>query len=428
MIPLFSSFPRLLDQSSDSEDASAPASAPGDDRRAPGEAITPSVEVELPAVSTQTRNEISEIIRDAGFRSALDSELQEPDLLKTQAESNHQDTAEGEPSPIVRSPAFEGFSSSPPEVESSRPGAGDAQSRPHSPTRSPPALTDEGEAVQDDPTKSPTSYQIPRSSGSDAAAESQPVVDYHELPSLSDQPENPASTPSRLDETVENPSKGEQVDSPQEPSASAAEEPAVVLTSRADAVRETPSSHSDASSTVPNPFYLKDRAYEKRFQQAIDKSQGSETLDDTFVGGESSFEFPSVETIFRSTAPARSTGKLDSPTPKSKRNALSSPRQRSPSPATSGGRAPVGDEVRSTSPPVTTQVVVDLTMSSPPESLEGSDEEFARSRDLPRGPGWVQKNVPATRRQTRSSTGARGLDLGSSSPPRRRRAGLRRSG
>lgn len=46
--------------------------------------------------------------------------------------------------------------------------------------------------------------------------------------------------------------------------------------------------------------------------------------------------------------------------------------------------------------------VVDLTQDSPAASLNG-DDDFARSEQLPRGPGWVQKNVPASQRETRSS-------------------------
>jgi hypothetical protein len=71
-------------------------------------------------------------------------------------------------------------------------------------------------------------------------------------------------------------------------------------------------------------------------------------------------------------------------------------------------------EEREKPPPMT----IDLTLSSPLVSPVdvGSDEDFARSQGLPKGPGWVRKNVPSTQRQTRSSTG--GGILLSSSPPR----------
>ncbi|EED12650.1 conserved hypothetical protein [Talaromyces stipitatus ATCC 10500] len=66
--------------------------------------------------------------------------------------------------------------------------------------------------------------------------------------------------------------------------------------------------------------------------------------------------------------------------------------------------------------------MVDLTVSSPLESPdEGSDEDFAKSQGLPRGPGWVKKNVPRTGRQTRSSTGVGNILSSSLSPPPRRR-------
>ncbi|KAH8431155.1 uncharacterized protein LDX57_008814 [Aspergillus melleus] len=69
-------------------------------------------------------------------------------------------------------------------------------------------------------------------------------------------------------------------------------------------------------------------------------------------------------------------------------------------------------------------MMIDLTQSSPLVSPGGSDEDFARSNRLPRGPGWVQKNIPKTRRQTRqSSAGARmhRLQDASISPPAPRR-------
>jgi hypothetical protein len=69
--------------------------------------------------------------------------------------------------------------------------------------------------------------------------------------------------------------------------------------------------------------------------------------------------------------------------------------------------------------------MVDLTVSSPLVSPDDSDDEdFAKSQGLPRGPGWVKKNVPSTRRQTRSSTGS-GIVLSSSLSPQpvRRRGG-----
>ncbi|KAF3391162.1 hypothetical protein DPV78_011294 [Talaromyces pinophilus] len=70
--------------------------------------------------------------------------------------------------------------------------------------------------------------------------------------------------------------------------------------------------------------------------------------------------------------------------------------------------------------------MVDLTVSSPLVSPDDSeDEDFAKSQGLPRGPGWVKKNVPVTRRQTRSSTGG-GIVLSSSlSPQPVRRRGRR---
>lgn len=65
--------------------------------------------------------------------------------------------------------------------------------------------------------------------------------------------------------------------------------------------------------------------------------------------------------------------------------------------------------------------IVDLTAFSPLVSPnQSSDEDFAKSLGLPRGPGWVKKNVPTTGRRTRSSAGGGRIMLSSSiSPPRR---------
>lgn len=74
-------------------------------------------------------------------------------------------------------------------------------------------------------------------------------------------------------------------------------------------------------------------------------------------------------------------------------------------------------------------MTIDLTLSSPLVSPvdQGSDEDFAKSQGLPKGPGWVKKNVPPTqrrtRRQTRSSTGEAIVLSSSPAPSQRRRSG-----
>ena len=79
------------------------------------------------------------------------------------------------------------------------------------------------------------------------------------------------------------------------------------------------------------------------------------------------------------------------------------------------------------SQPISSQMTdfVDLTQDSPSPDFDGGDE--GESQQLPRGPGWVQKNEPPSRR-TRASTGGRVQMLKevSISPPKMRR-GKRRS-
>lgn len=427
-----------------------------------------SVDAELPVVSSQTRHDISQIIHEAGFRSAIDSELRPPPL--DDSPSKVADVAQNDKldqqrvsSPVVESPAFGGFSSSPPEVDSSRnqvDGADDgavddsmivmdgSDGKIQDGEQNKDFNTDIDVHIQDEEvpvpdhdddsqsaslliyddgllagsTGSPTSYQVPQSfPAPEAASRGQSprdnaAAEYPPLPTLSSQPDEGASNfVNQSQGTTNAPEPGgdgswQRAESPNPPNAEPQEPETPTRTIASIGDR---SIGSNASSEVPNPFYEKDWA-SARLRRQAGESQDPETLNDAEVANDSPFDLPSLDDLWASTAPVLPVKSIESPTPKKKRRTLSSPRQLSSSPAfeTRLPGAPPEDTNHEESLP---QVTVDLTLSSAAESPEGGDEDFAKSQGLPRGPGWVQKNVPKTRRRTRSSTGAATLN---SSPPR----------
>lgn len=239
------------------------------------------------------------------------------------------------------------------------------------------------------------------------------------------------------------------------------------------------SEFSETGSMVPNPFYEQDRSRTlvdeepetqethenanggddstallstptkenippestaQRHHTAVDSlEEPSPMLDDTEIDIDN-IDLPSPGTLWASTAPAQPDQSAAVPAlsaAKRTRRALSSPRQLSNSPAfetqerqpqdpapVNGKRdsssAPAFERTESEQPVRHAESIIDLTNSSPPVSPDGSsDEDYARSYGLPRGPGWVKKNIPATERRTRSSTGRRSAAL-SSSPSTRR--------
>ncbi|GIK04089.1 hypothetical protein Aspvir_008164 [Aspergillus viridinutans] len=153
---------------------------------------------------------------------------------------------------------------------------------------------------------------------------------------------------------------------------------------------------SSSSSFVPNPFYEVDKAHEERLRRSSQKAKG----DTVTVEDESAVD----------SAPPKS----QLSTPISRKTPTSAQPQRSPTPQDQSLKSSIEesnwltrlDEASGTQPPTASQLsnIVDLTQSSPPVSPGGSDEDFAKSHRLPRGPGWVQKNVPSTRRRTRLSS------------------------
>ncbi|KAL2824775.1 hypothetical protein BDW59DRAFT_82495 [Aspergillus cavernicola] len=158
------------------------------------------------------------------------------------------------------------------------------------------------------------------------------------------------------------------------------------------------------SAMVPNPFYEIDKAYEERRKNSRVKAERDSSYDSVSSRGSSPKMVPSSPVSARK-----------SPTP-----------TQDPSPVSviPGSILP---EALNQSPPASQmpESFIDLTQSSPPMSPGESDEDFAKSHRLLRAPGWVPKNLPATRRQTRQSSSSSRV-IGtlrnvSISPPRRRR-------
>lgn len=182
-----------------------------------------------------------------------------------------------------------------------------------------------------------------------------------------------------------------------------------------------PTSQSSACSVVPNPFYEIDRAHEKQQRHKSTKTANSLGAEDgdTTMNYQSAIEYPSSPAqrqspiAERPPSPSQQDASLISAVPET---LLEDPT------AQEADLMPPDSQMESSQ-------VIDLTQSSPPVSPDGSDEDFARSNRLPRGPGWVQKNMPKTRRLTRHSLGGRGGRLfeDSTSPPapRRRRGRTR---
>lgn len=83
---------------------------------------------------------------------------------------------------------------------------------------------------------------------------------------------------------------------------------------------------------------------------------------------------------------------------------------------------------KSDAPPFPTQTseVVDLTESPAVSPDRANDPDYTDPSPLPRGPGWVQKNEPPRRKQTRSSGRMQTMKEVSISPPQVKRGPLRR--
>jgi hypothetical protein len=426
-------------------------------------------------VSPQTRNDISKIIHDAGFRSTIDSELLEPDFPPLEEHYQNASRVEleaqgSDASSVVPSPTFGGFPSSPPDVghyleKSSGPGS--PNSTAHLGTDQSTALQAEDDAIS----LSHSDEIITRQKSKDSHQSPKSIHDDADVETMSDKimetGDNGLKSPTVVTHIDESPEPGlthstllDQTDSLMERPLS----PASVLPSQ-----EYQEVHSPASSMVPNPFFEKDNCDKG---QTFEESHSHDFMDmDWIVDEEPVTDLPSLESILASNAPATD---LESKpqAPKRQRNALSSsPRQPTSDPPQVPKRqrkAPLSPRQPTSDPPQVpkrqrkapsspgqptsdppqvpkghssprlptcespepampdTSKIVDLTISSPPRSPGGSDKDFAKAQGLPQGPGWVQKSVPSRKMRTRSSTNGPGLRE-SGSPPRRGRGGRGRN-
>ncbi|PYH64076.1 uncharacterized protein BO88DRAFT_491729 [Aspergillus vadensis CBS 113365] len=161
--------------------------------------------------------------------------------------------------------------------------------------------------------------------------------------------------------------------------------PAVKRETSAAPAKEEPRSPS----IVPNPFYEIDKAEEERQRrQASRQGRRSSNPD----GGNGTMELMSL---------AGSMSPVPRLSPRVKSQAGEEPSSISIVPES------IPQPYQDDPEPSQLSEVVDLTQSSPPVSPGGSDEDYARSHRLPRGSGWVQKNIPRTLRVTRQSLGRR---------------------
>jgi len=175
--------------------------------------------------------------------------------------------------------------------------------------------------------------------------------------------------------------------------------------------------HSD-NDFVQNPFYEIDKAHEERQRReseiAEDRNSPYNDDDPTFMGFSPS---PSPRRTKREPNNPKSTTKSQeesqiSSVPESQWQEASENKEHKTDAPTEEHQLPHASQFSDID-------FVDLTQFSPPASIEGSDEDSARSQRLRKGPGWVQKNIPPTKRRTRKSK-----DVNVSSPSskgRRRR-------
>ncbi|GAD98431.1 hypothetical protein ANI_1_82104 [Paecilomyces variotii No. 5] len=372
-------------------------------------------------VSSQTRNEISTLINDAGFRSKIDSDVLAPDANSdgwfhsiehddSEQEGDKQDDKRdgNSSSSSVKSPTFAGFPSSPPDVETN------SKSASRRLTPSPTALR---RSERNSESRRTSEARFP-SQKPKATSHENSTLGYPHLPTQS------GGSPRATNDSYEAPV------SFQVPVSS--DEPTSVLSGSQAESQGT----SRGSSTVPNPFYETDRAYEDRLAEQkgdspvhdIGTEETNEIQETETPQDWTEFDLPPLEVLI-STAPARITT-TRSPSTRPERRAASSPRRTPPRPDAESESEPTNEDHNPAHFPASE--IVDLTQTTSPAASdeEGSDRDFARSQGLPRGPGWVQKNVPPTRRKTRSSTDMALLDGSSLSPQRSssRRRGRRGRG
>ncbi|KKZ67727.1 hypothetical protein EMCG_06594 [[Emmonsia] crescens] len=423
---------------------------------------------EVITVSSPTRHEISAMIREAGFRSGFDSDFLPPEenLFNAQGSTtnNHATIENTEAnrvdSPTVKSPTFAGFTSSPP-LNPSRHLNGDDPPLPATPVNTSPEAVPEKQIVTEVPSslawlEGPTSdpsFLKPGLDHQKSFALSDDQLQYLETNDISlkdsvTTAKDPAATP-QLEPHIEETAIEANLDT-------GAKSADGGLASGCTQDIQTPLAPAATHNSSPPSFQLDQTTMNQDDSQfsilpsAVEESQPAECRPGS--SGDSVITNPFYESdrglptmsphmpLFVSTAPSRTTTAAENypcasvTTRRNKRKILSSPRQLTPSPPRQPQRynnradlpAIAEADKESTQhseyvpkqemPHNSNSSIVDLTISSDPESPGNSDGDFATSQGLPRGPGWVKK---------RGVRRGRARGLGSPSVQTRRR-GLRR--
>ncbi|OAT08053.1 hypothetical protein BDBG_04047 [Blastomyces gilchristii SLH14081] len=408
---------------------------------------------EVATVSSPTRHEISAMIREAGFRSGFDSDFLPPEelLFNVQDSRTYNDaTIENKgvtdcASPTVQSPTFAGFVSSPPPNPSTHLRK-DHQPQPAPSANRSPRGTPEKQIVTEVPS-SPTWLQDPTSDPSSH----KPSSHHQKLSDLSGHQLQYLEPDDALAKDSMASNKDLTTTSQHEPSI---EETCIDtgldagIKSVDDAPMDDCAQHvqpmplgSDAIYNSSPPLFQldqttidQDESQLSLLPSAVEDSQpaahhpgsSGSVIPNPFY--EPDRNLPSVSppmARFVSTAPPRTTTAAEnspstSVTRRSRRKILSSPRQVSSSPRRKPQRyddsldlpaiTEADKESTQHSEYVTNQDVsqkssssiVDLTISSEPESPRNSDRDFAASHGLPQGPRWVKKRIVRGRRPRRT--------------------------
>ncbi|KAE8133982.1 hypothetical protein BDV38DRAFT_256910 [Aspergillus pseudotamarii] len=159
---------------------------------------------------------------------------------------------------------------------------------------------------------------------------------------------------------------------------------------------ERPESRSSPDSVVPNPFYKIDKARETQRRRSSQKQISSTKEGDSTMDYVSAVEFPS-------SSPRRSARVRKRKSYPSQDDLLVS--------APMGGVPRGKQKIPGAQDSSASHEIIDLTQASPARSAGGNDQDFTRTRRLSRDPGWVHKNIPSTRRQTRLSSAGPKVDV-----------------
>ncbi|WEW59847.1 hypothetical protein PRK78_005328 [Emydomyces testavorans] len=385
--------------------------------------------MEMTEISSQTRHDISQLIDDAGFRSAIDSDLNISDRFPTVNNPAKDDLSvqADNDDPVIESPAFSGFDTSPPHEIKQR----TSRNTNLGPLNTTKATNNIG--VEE-------STSVPTGSAKNSAQQVNPVIAAPLMPS--DDGLHYITDP---DNTV---SAGDMAHASQISKCKSLSLANIHCSQSQD--QETPFQDSQAESllsTVPPTVQQNDT------QNDRPGSAASSTVTNPFFEGDRGLfaetsDVLTPEAMVPSTAPptVSDSSKFKKPA-KSKRKILSSPQQSSPQPQffykdddkdknyepqlpkSSKPKGQSKSPQKAKVEPMSSQAsipksqipegsqIVDLTLSSDPILSDSSDGDFAKSLRLP---GWVQKR---TRRSIRTRSSKSEKDA----LPSPRRARTRRS-